>query len=264
MPSFPRDIATAAIMLGNDDGIHSHGIKVLEETVKPLAKSVTVVAPENEQSAAGHSLTIHAPLRVKKYDDHHVSVYGTPTDCVLMGIQKVMKGKRPDLFLSGINHGQNTGDDVTYSGTIAAAIEATLLGLPSIAFSQRYDEGTGKPDWDVPRVWIPKILKGLAGVNIEKNVLLNVNFPILPSGGQPLGIAIVPQGHGKPSDDDVIECMDPRGRPYFWIGPPAPRSCTDGLDNDNGALYAGWITITPLSLNLTHQPMLETLGGLFA
>ena len=264
MLNFPKDMSVACIMISNDDGIHSHGIKVLEETTRTVAKNVFVVAPENEQSAAGHSLTIHKPLRMKKYDDQHVSIYGTPTDSVLMGVQKVMKGKRPDLILSGINHGQNTGDDVTYSGTIAAAIEATLLGIPAIAFSQQYGEDVGKPDWQIPREWIPKILKNLSGTQIEKNVLLNVNFPNLAAGKAPNGVRVVAQGHGKPSEEDIIECMDPRGKPYFWIGPPPPRNGMEGLEVDNGALHAGWITITPLSLNLTYQPMLQTLGGLFA
>lgn len=264
MPKFPKDMASACIMISNDDGIHSHGIKILEETVLTVAKNIFVVAPENEQSAAGHSLTIHKPLRIKHYDDRHISVYGTPTDCVLMGVQKIMKDKRPDMVLSGVNHGQNSGDDVTYSGTIAAAIEATLLGFPAIAFSQQYDEGIGKPDWKIPGEWIPKILSKLAGSEIDKNVLLNVNFPALAAGVLPKGITVVPQGHGKPSEDDIIECMDPRGKPYFWIGPPTPRNSTEGNVTDNGALQEGWITITPLSLNLTHQPMLKTLGGLFA
>lgn len=262
MLKFPANMATARVMLSNDDGIHSHGIRMLEEAVRSLTPDVFVVAPENEQSAAGHSLTIHQPLRIKKYDDRHISVYGTPTDCVLMGVQKIMKSGRPDMVLSGVNHGQNTGDDVTYSGTVAAAIEAALLGIPSIAFSQRYSEEAGKPDWSIPKAWIPRILQSVAGFEIERNALLNVNFPALPPGAQPKGLRVVAQGHGKPADDDIVECIDPRGRPYFWIGPPAPRDGIEGVDTDNGALNAGWITVTPLTLNLTHVAALERLKGL--
>src|SRR5690606_7942565 len=135
---FPSKLSEMRVLISNDDSIHSEGIKVLEEIVREITPHVWVVAPENQQSAAGHSLTIHMPLRIKEYDERHISVYGTPTDSVLIGVQKVMRGFEPHLVLSGINHGQNTADDVTYSGTIAAAIEATLLGLPAIALSQDF------------------------------------------------------------------------------------------------------------------------------
>lgn len=263
MPSFPANMAAARILISNDDGIHSHGIRMLEESARSLSPDVYVVAPEAEQSAAGHSLTIHKPLRMKRYDDRHVSVFGTPTDCVLMGVQMVMKNGRPDMVLSGINHGQNTGDDVTYSGTIAAAIEAALLGIPSIAFSQQYADEMGKPDWSIAKTWIPRILQALAGSPIDKNTLLNVNFPALPAGTQPKGLRVVGQGHGKPSEEDIVECIDPRGRPYYWIGPQPERGGAEGVETDNGALHAGWITLTPLTLNLTHVSGLERLKGIF-
>ena len=135
MLSAPLDLKGARILIANDDGIHSAGIKLLETIARTLSDDVWVCAPETEQSGASHSLTIHRPLRAKKYDDRHYSVDGTPTDCVMLAMNHVLKDRRPDLVLSGINHGANIGDDVTYSGTIAAAMEATLLGLRAIAIS---------------------------------------------------------------------------------------------------------------------------------
>ncbi|TVQ83216.1 MAG: 5'/3'-nucleotidase SurE [Micavibrio sp.] len=256
MPQIPRDFAAAHILISNDDGIHAQGIKVLEDCIDALGAQKRIVAPESEQSAAGHSLTIHRPLRIQVYDDTHYSVYGTPTDCIVMGIQHIMKDHPPDLVVSGINHGKNAGDDVTYSGTIAAAIEATLLGYPAIAFSQHIGGGHGDINWETARQWVPEILKKLAGFEMERNTLLNVNLP--RPDMTPKGIALVQQGHYDPTTDDVIECIDPRGRKYFWIGPP-PQNEHSGMDYDTGALSEGYITITPLTLNLTHHNMLKAL-----
>ncbi len=259
MARFPLKLSEARILISNDDGIHSHGIKVLEEIVRKLTKHVWVVAPEHQQSAAGHSLTIHEPLRIQHYDDRHVSVYGTPTDSVLMGVQKIMGRFRPHLVLSGINHGQNTGDSVTYSGTLAAAMEGALLGVPSIAFSQ--DEENGKPDWGVAREWLPKILKGLSGKPWHPDTILSVNFPSKLKKGA--GLKVVPHLHSKSFDYDLVECVDPRGKPYFWIG-PQPEVTETSLENDVGALKMGHVTMTPLYLNLTHERQLKELKGIFA
>ncbi len=147
MPKFPDDLSNARILLSNDDSINAEGIKVLEEIISCITPNVWVVAPETQMSAASHSLTIHSPLRIRELDKRHYAVSGTPTDSVMLGIMQVMKDVRPDLVISGINHGQNAADDVTYSGTIAAAIEACLMGIPAIACSQDYDELGGKPDW---------------------------------------------------------------------------------------------------------------------
>ena len=261
MLSFPKELSKARILISNDDGIHSQGIKVLEEIALGVTDNVWVVAPETEQSAAGHSLTIHRPLRMRTYDDRHISVFGTPTDSVLMAVKKVMEGRRPDLILSGINHGKNNGDDVTYSGTIAVAIEATLLGIPAIAFSQDHPENRqSSMDWDIAKKWIPKILSSLEGFEWEDNVLLNVNFPAVDPGAD-ASIKVVPQGHFNTSEDDLIECIDPRGKPYFWIGPP-PEVVGQDETTDIGAVADGHITITPLSLNLTHDKTLDKLKGI--
>lgn len=261
MLKFPSDISRARVLISNDDSIHADGIKVLEDIVRTLTPNVWVSAPENQQSAAGHSLTIHAPLRIKKYDDRHVSVYGTPTDSVLIGVKQIMNDFRPDIVLSGINHGQNTADDVTYSGTIAAAIEATLMGIPAIAFSQDFDEDGGKPDWAIARAVLPRLLKALQGCEFENHVLLSVNVPQTITGVEP-DIRVVPQGHYSMEAQPMISCVDPRGRPYYWVGPPPKRDEQD-QSRDVGALKAGHVTVTPLALDLTHYPMLKQLEGRF-
>lgn len=261
MLTFPKNLSEARILISNDDSIHAEGIKVLEEIVSAITPNVWVVAPETQMSAAGHSLTIHMPLRLKEYDKRHYSVSGTPTDSVLLGVQQVMKEARPHLVLTGINHGQNTADDVTYSGTIAAAIEATLMHIPAIACSQDYDEHGGKPDWSVARDYLPRILEAFAGKSIDPYTLMSVNFPRKVQGVIPQ-IRPVQQGHYSMADQEMNKLTDPRGRPYFWIGPPPPRVDEDET-NDMGALKAGHVTITPLSLNLTHHPALETLKGMF-
>ena len=261
MLEFPKKLSEARILISNDDSIHSDGIKVLEEIARKISPHVWVVAPETQQSAAGHSLTIHEPIRVKEYDKTHFSVYGTPTDSVLVGVQKVMKDFHPHLVLSGINHGQNTADDVTYSGTIAAAIEAALMDLPAIALSQDFDEDGGKPDWAIAREYLPKILHAFEGRSWEDNIMMSVNFPARKYGVTP-EIKVAPQGHFSVKEQSMVECIDPRGRPYFWIGPPPKRDELD-MTIDVGMMKAGHVTITPLALNLTHRPTLKLLEGIF-
>lgn len=263
MLNFPKDIKNARILLANDDSIHSHGFRVLEEIVSSLCDDVWVVAPETEQSAVGHSLTIHSPLRIRKYGEKRYSVFGTPTDCVVMGAKQIMKDKKPDIVLSGINHGHNVADDVTYSGTVAVTIEATLLGIPAVAFSNTFDSKSGKYNWDVCREVMPKVLNKLQGQSWDDNVLINVNFPFVGEGETP-DIVVRKQGHYPPSLEDVIECTDPRGRPYYWIGPPTDKSVEFSEDTDIGSLGRGKVTVTPLSLNLTHDATLKNLEELFA
>ena len=262
MLNFPKDIKNARVMLSNDDSIHAHGFRILEECVNAVSDDVWVVAPESEQSAVGHSLTIHEPLRVKKYEDKRYTIYGTPTDCVMMGAKHIMRDKRPDLVVSGINHGRNVADDVTYSGTIAAAIEGTLIGIPSVAFSNEYDPDTGLYNWDTCRKIIPRVLKTLQGMSWPENVLINVNIPYVPEGQEP-EIVVRRQGHYEVSMEDIIECTDPRGRPYYWIGPPAASRNVMDPETDVGALANKKVTITPLYLNLTHHPTLEQLEEIF-
>ena len=195
------DLSTARILISNDDGIHAPGIKVLERIAKKLSKDVWVVAPETEQSAAGHSLTIRRPLRVRKYGAKRFSVDGTPTDAVLLGINTVIKGKKPDLVLSGVNRGANLGEDVTYSGTVAAAMEAVILGIPAFAFSQCVVHGN-TPHWNTAEQWAPEVIHKALSVAWGPNILINVNFPdCLPD--QVTGIEVTRQGKRKIGDQLV-------------------------------------------------------------
>jgi 5'-nucleotidase len=202
-------------LVTNDDGYGAPGIRVLERIAKALSKDVWVVAPEVEQSATSHSLTLRRPLRVRKHKPRHFTADGTPTDCVLVAVQSILKDRKPDIVLSGINMGSNLGEDVTYSGTVAAAMEAALLGIRAIAFSQVRD-GEGKLDFDAAEVHGPKLVQRLLAAKWHREVLMNVNFPAL-SAKQVRGIRVCRQGR-RESGTTVAEGRDPSGRPYVWIG----------------------------------------------
>ena len=187
-----EDLSNLRILISNDDGVNAPGIKVLERIARAISKDVWVVAPEQEQSAAGHSLTIRRPLRVRQLSRRRFAVDGTPTDAVLLGVNHVMKGKRPDLVLSGINRGSNLGEDVTYSGTVAAAMEATILGIPAIALSQ-FINHPHPVKWATAEYWAPDIIRRIMAVGWGRNVLMNVNFPdVLQS--HVTGIEVTRQG----------------------------------------------------------------------
>lgn len=252
----PLDLSRARILISNDDSIHSTGIKVLEAIARALTDDVWVCAPEAEQSGASHSLTIHRPLRLKRYDDRHFSADGTPTDCVMLAMNHLMKEHRPDLVLSGINHGANVGDDVTYSGTVAAAMEATLLGVRAIAVSQRVEEG--QPiSFAVPEARGADLIRRLAGAVWPDNVMLNINFPSVALEAV-TGVRLVRHGRRK-LGDDLRERFDPRGRSYFWIGPQ--RSGEEiPPDTDIAVVDGGGISVTPIYLDLTHFPSLPTFA----
>jgi 5'-nucleotidase len=244
----PLDLSTARILISNDDSIHAAGIKALERIALALTDDVWVCAPETEQSGASHSLTIHRPLRARKYDERHYSVDGTPTDCVMLAMNSLLGDRRPDLVLSGINHGANMGDDVTYSGTVAAAMEATLLGVRAIALSQRFDEDTPL-SFAVPERLAPDLIRRLATAPWAENVLLNVNFPAMPPDAVTRE-QVVRHGRRK-LGDDLRERFDPRGRAYFWIGPQRNGE-TPAADTDIAVVEGGGISITPICLDLTH------------
>lgn len=254
------DLSEARILVSNDDGIHAPGIKLLEKVARSLSKDVWVVAPESEQSAAGHSLTIRRPLRVRKLSRRRFAVDGTPTDAVLLGINHVLKDKRPTLVLSGVNRGGNLGEDVTYSGTVAAAMEATILGVPAIAFSQYH--GPDHPvRWSTAEHWAPEIIRRLTAVSWDRNVLMNVNFPDVPAD-KVTGIEVVRQGKRK-IGDELAERLDPRGEPYIWIGAQrAEDRSTKGTDIE--AVVRGAVSVTPLRVDLTDRDSMAALSGVFA
>lgn len=250
------------ILLTNDDGVHAPGLKVLEEIARQFSDDIWICAPSEEQSGAGHSLTLTRPVRLQQLGERRFAVTGTPTDSVMMALRTVMPDA-PDLILSGINRGANLGDDVTYSGTVSAAIEGALAGIRSIAFSQVYArEGMGD---DVPfgaaREWGPKVLAPLIDAPMAERTLINVNFPALAPEAVK-GIRVVRQGFHDYSRGSIVEGRDPRGYRYFWFGLHAIEHTLDhGTDLE--AIDDGYIAVTPLQLDLTHYSTIGVLADRF-
>lgn len=255
----PLDLSTARILVSNDDGIDAPGLKLLERVARRLSGDVWVVAPETEQSAASHSLTLRRPLRIRRLSRRRFAVDGTPTDSVLLAVQQIMKAHRPDLVLSGINRGGNLGEDVTYSGTIAAAMEATLLDVPGIALSQ-YISPDGPVRWGPAERFAEQVIRTVTSVPWPKAVMVNVNFPdTKPSAVS--GIRVCGQGRRK-LGENLVERIDPRGEPYYWIGALREEERSRRA-TDIAAIHEKAITVTPLHLDLTHAGMLKTLGAAF-
>jgi 5'-nucleotidase len=262
MPEIPADPRPSRILITNDDGISAPGLKLLEEFAHSICGDVWVCAPETEQSSCSHSLTLTRPVRLKQYGPRRFSVDGTPTDCVLLAAFHLLKDKRPDLLLSGINAGRNLADDVTYSGTVAAALEATMIGIPSIAFSQGFNDYKTPIDWSAAETHLPSVMEKLCGMTIPDGVLLNVNFPAVEAAGV-TGIRMVRQGRHK-IGDGLAERRDQFGRPYFWVGAVISDDSAIDPDSDLGVVLGGGISITPLSLDLTHDETLRALRKEFA
>ena len=251
-------VKTLRILVTNDDGIHSPGLTVAETIARALGDDVWVVAPENEQSGASHSLTLSAPLRLRQTGARHYAVNGTPTDCVMMGCLHLLKDKAPDLVLSGVNWGSNLGGDVTYSGTVAGAMEGCALGLPAIALSQAYHESDRAGiDWSAGQVHGPALVRRLVAQGWPQGVLLNVNFPAC-TAADVKGIAVVAQGSHDLQSTEIIQRADMRQRAYYWIG-LRHRKTAPATGSDLGAVAAGKIAVTPLHLNLTEMAVLEKM-----
>lgn len=248
------DLKNARILISNDDGVNAEGIALLERAARALSDDVWVVAPEVEQSGAGHSLSLHKPLRVRKVDERRFAVDGTPTDAVLVGVMEVMKDKRPDLMLSGINRGSNLAEDVTYSGTVSAAMEATLLEIPSIAFSNQIKAAV---NWAVPEHYIAQLIRSLTQTPFAHDRLLNVNFPAVALDAVK-GIKVCPQGRRK-LDDNLDRRTDPQGRPYIWIGGQRTEPFKNPEESDFTMVAQGYITVTPLSLDMTDYGAMKAL-----
>jgi len=252
----PLDLAKSRILVTNDDGLRATGLKVLEKVARNLSHDVWVVSPEDEQSAAGHSLTLRRPLRIRKIGRQRYAVDGTPTDCVLLAINHIMKDDKPTLCLSGVNRGSNLGEDVTYSGTIAAAMEATLLGVPAIALSQAVTPQE-LPRWSCASSHAGKVIRAVTRIAWPKNVLVNVNFPDVPPE-KVKGVKAARQGRHK-IGDQLVENIDPRGRPYYWIGAMRLEDPTRS-GTDIAVVNQDYISVTPLYLDLTHRPTMHRLG----
>ncbi|MCE3258267.1 MAG: 5-nucleotidase [Nitrobacter vulgaris] len=206
------------ILCTNDDGIHAPGLEIIEQIAKELSDDVWVVAPEHDQSGVSHSLTLNDPLRLRELGPRHFAVKGTPTDCVIMGSRHILGDKGPDLVLSGVNRGRNLAEDVVYSGTIAGALEGTMLGLPSFALSQEFSLETGdKPVWETARTFAPQILRKVIDIGIPKNTVVNVNFPAC-APEEVAGVLVTRMGKRNLGFLKIHERRDGRGNPYFWIG----------------------------------------------
>ncbi|HUZ71702.1 MAG TPA: 5'/3'-nucleotidase SurE [Stellaceae bacterium] len=260
----PIDLAASRILISNDDGIESPGIKLLTKVARALSHDVWVVAPEQEQSGASHSLTLYRPLRVRKLGPRRFAVDGTPTDCVLLAVNVLLRDRRPSLMLSGVNAGGNLGEDVTYSGTVAAAMEATLLDVPAIAMSQNLINGT-TIRWATAAAWAPDVIRRLTALPWPRQTLINVNFPgIAPDAVT--GIAATRQGLRK-IGDNLSKRVDPRGRPYYWIGPTREEEAhagpMTGPGTDFGAIGEGKVSLTPIFLDLTNGAALAALKRAF-
>ncbi|HWG04628.1 MAG TPA: 5'/3'-nucleotidase SurE [Beijerinckiaceae bacterium] len=250
------------ILITNDDGIHAEGLAVLERVAATLSDDLTVVAPEIDQSGVAHSLSLNDPLRLREVSPRRYAVKGTPTDCVIMGVRKIMKDNPPDLVLSGVNRGYNVAEDVTYSGTIAAAIEGTLLQIPSIALSQGYARGgRANASFDCAERHAPGLIRKLLEAGIPEGILVNVNFPGCDVD-ELKGIAVTVQGQRDAGLAQLEERADGRGIPYFWIRFARNRQ-EPGNGTDLAAIAAGKISVTPLRLDLTDEPTLTRYAQIF-
>lgn len=250
------------ILVTNDDGIHAPGLAVMEEIARELSDDVWVCAPAEEQSGAGHSLTLNRPVRLHQHGERRYAVSGTPTDSVMMALRTVMDTP-PDLVLSGVNRGANLADDITYSGTVSAAIEGALAGIPSIALSQVYAR-EGMADavpFDAARAWALRAIQPLLDSAMPPRTVFNINFPPI-NASQVKGIRAVRQGFHDYSRGSVVEGRDPRGYKYYWFGLNAIEHTLDhGTDLE--AIDEGYISVTPLQLDLTHHETLAALAERF-
>lgn len=245
------------ILVCNDDGIRSEGIQALARALDPLGE-VYVVAPDREQSAVSHSLTLHRPLRVEDAGDHQFAVDGTPTDCVNLAVSGILPG-RPGLVVSGINKGANLGDDITYSGTVSAAIEGSLLGIPSLAVSLATLDASATFEFSAAAEFAARLATEVIARALPANTLLNVNVPAVPRE-QMTGFRITRQGKRR-YGEALVEKVDPRGKKYYWIGGDE-LGFIDEPGTDFAAIQDRAVSITPIHLDLTHYPSFESLRTL--
>ncbi len=246
------------ILITNDDGIHADGLAALERIAAQLSDDVWVCAPEYEQSGASRALTLADPIRVRTLSERRFATTGTPTDCVMLGINDLIPGKKPDLVLSGVNRGANLAEDVTMSGTVAGAIEGMAMGVPSIALSQMgfYEPGTS---FEPAETFGPGIIKRLMEIGWPADVVLNVNFPN-GHAGEIKEVEVTRQGFRDFQIRHAEQRTDLRGRDYYWVGFRQLRS-SPPEGTDLRALYDGKISVTPLHIDLTHQPTVHALAG---
>lgn len=251
------------ILVTNDDGIHAPGLLTAERIARALSDDVWVVAPESDQSGVSHSLSLNDPLRLREVGEKRFAVKGTPTDCVIMAVKHIMSDEPPDLVLSGVNRGQNVAEDVSYSGTIAGAIEGTILGIRSIALSQAYGIETRHAiPYETAEAHAPGIIRTILEEGFPEGSLININFPnATPDGVR--GVQITAQGRR----DQEILTIDPRhdgrGNPYYWIA-FVRNQHTLRNGTDIWALSEGYVSVTPLEINMTDEPTMTRLAAVFA
>lgn len=246
------------ILLSNDDGIHAPGLKVLEDIARTLSDDIWIVAPAEEQSGAGRSLTLSRPLRVRQFDARRFAVSGTPTDAVMMALAQLMPAK-PDLILSGVNRGANLGMETVFSGTVGGAMTGMMLGIPSIALSQVYNSRSGAPvPWDVSRMLGARVVRQLLDIGWPASTCLNINFPDRPL--DEVGPAtLCRQGIGLIAGMHVETRVDPRKVEYHWIG-FRREAREQGPDSDSDVVAAGAIAVTPVRYDRTDEPAFEQLA----
>ncbi|GAB4072654.1 5'/3'-nucleotidase SurE [Ancylobacter sonchi] len=250
------------ILVTNDDGIHAPGLDACARIARALSDDVWVVAPEFDQSGVSHSLSLSDPLRLRQVEEKRYAVKGTPTDCVIMAVKHILKDAKPDLVLSGVNRGQNVAEDVGYSGTVAGAMEGTVLGIPSIALSQAYGLATRHaPSYAAAEHHGPAVIRKLLAEGIPPGLLVNVNFPNRPPE-EVAGVRVTAQGKRNQDLLRIDERADGRGNPYFWIA--FERRVFETVNgSDLHALDQGCISVTPLRLDMTDEPMMTRLAQLF-
>ena len=250
------------ILLTNDDGVHAPGLKILAAIARRFSDDIWIVAPSEEQSGAGHSLTLTRPLRVRKHGEKHYSVTGTPTDAVMMAVGHLMKDCRPDLILSGVNRGANLAEDVTYSGTVAAAMEGAISGIRSIALSQVYArEGMGDAvPFAAASAWGEKVLRPLIEMPASPRMLFNVNFPAIDPDAVK-GIRVVRQGFHDVERTKIVQGVDPRGYTYYWFSLGSSDAVPEG--SDLAAIAQDYVTVTPLHYDLTQDSAMAATAAAF-
>jgi len=251
------------ILVTNDDGIHAEGLDICEQIARSLSDDVWVIAPEYDQSGVAHSLSLNDPLRLRQVAERRFAVRGTPTDCVIMGARHLLNGRGPDLVLSGVNRGRNAGEDVIYSGTIAGAMEGTILGIPSLALSQAYKSRSGRPPyWETALRFAPDIIRRALAEGIPDDVLLNINFPDC-APGEVKGIAVTAQGRRRQERLHIDQRQDGRGNPYYWIAYVRQNAVKAEHGTDMAALEERRIAVTPLKLDMTDAATMTRLAKVF-
>ena len=248
------------ILLVNDDGIDADGLAVSHDIASALAEEVWVVAPQADQSGMSHAISIHLPIRVTERGPRRYAVVGTPSDCVVMAVRQIMKGKLPDLVLSGVNRGANLADDVIYSGTVSGAMTAVLCGIPAVALSQAFRKSDPVP-WDTARRHGTRLLEKLLAGPLPPDLCLNVNFPAVAPGAV-TGIRLTRQGRRSIRAIDLDARMDLRGKPYYWLGFDR-ASGTQEPDSDITALRAKAVSVTPLKFDRTDDTARALLADRF-